>query len=239
MKSETKQIAVRESAALSNLLKATRRAHGDAWAAKKAQRAEFVALRLEQLYPGHQEPPLEHKDHFSLLVAVLLSAQCTDKRVNEVTPGLFLLADTPEKMIKLGQKKIQTIIRPCGLSPQKSKAIVGLSEILINKHCSKVPQSFEELEELPGVGHKTASVVMSQAFGVPAFPVDTHIHRLAKRWRLSNGKSVTQTERDLKRVFPEGSWNELHLRIIFYGREFCTARGCDGKICHICDSLKK
>jgi endonuclease-3 len=201
--------------------------------ATKHDRAEYVAETLEKLYP--ETPiPLDHKDAYTLLVAVVLSAQCTDKRVNLVTPELFALADTPQKMAKVPFAEIQRIIRPCGLSPQKAKAISGLSKILVEKHAGKVPDTFEELEELPGVGHKTASVVMSQAFGVPAFPVDTHIHRLAKRWRLSSGRNVVETERDLKVLFPESSWNKLHLRIIYYGREHCTARGCNGKTCMIC-----
>jgi endonuclease-3 len=202
----------------------------------KAERAEFVANRLAELYP--ETPiPLDHRDPFTLLIAVLLSAQCTDERVNKVTPALFDLADTPEMMAAVPVEKILEIIRPCGLSPQKSKAISGLSKILIEEHRGEVPQSFEALERLPGVGHKTASVVMSQAFGYPAFPVDTHIHRLAQRWKLTGGKNVVQTERDLKRAFPEEQWNALHLRIIFYGREYCTARGCDGTVCEICRRL--
>ncbi|MEM6364004.1 MAG: endonuclease III, partial [Planctomycetota bacterium] len=176
-------------------------------------------------------------DEFTLLVAVLLSAQCTDKKVNEVTPGLFAVAGTPTKMAKLGEAKILNLIRPLGLSRQKAKALSGLSRLLIDQHDGKVPSTFEALERLPGVGHKTASVVMSQAFGVPAFPVDTHIHRLAQRWGLSSGKNVVQTERDLKRLFPESAWNDLHLQIIFYGREFCTARGCDGRHCDLCRQL--
>jgi endonuclease-3 len=170
-------------------------------------------------------------------VAVVLSAQCTDKRVNEVTPALFRLARTPERMARLTVDAINVIVRPCGLAPFKAKAILGLSRILVEMHGGKVPRTFEELEALPGVGHKTASVVMSQAFGVPALPVDTHIHRLAKRWKLSSGRSVVQTERDLKRLFPESEWNALHLRIIYYGREHCTARGCDGHTCEICRTL--
>jgi endonuclease-3 len=202
----------------------------------RAERAEYIARRLGELYP--ETPiPLDHRDPFTLLIAVLLSAQCTDVRVNQVTPALFDLADTPEKMARVPVEAIRDIIRPCGLSPQKSKAISGLSNILVNQHGGEVPRTFEELEKLPGVGHKTASVVMSQAFGVPAFPVDTHIHRLAKRWKLSSGKNVVQTERDLKRAFPEGEWNRLHLRIIFYGREHCTARGCDGRTCEICRTV--
>jgi len=199
----------------------------------KQARADYAARTLEKLYP--KTPiPLDHVDAFTLLVAVVLSAQCTDKRVNQVTPELFALADTPEAMAKVPVEEIQRVIRPCGLSPQKAKAISGLSQIIVRKHAGAVPRTFEELEELPGVGHKTASVVMSQAFGVPAFPVDTHIHRLAKRWRLSSGKNVVQTEKDLKALFPEATWNKLHLRIIYYGREHCTARGCDGHTCLIC-----
>jgi endonuclease-3 len=168
---------------------------------------------------------------------VLLSAQCTDVRVNKTTPTLWKLADNPQDMSRQDVKDVENIVRPCGLGPQKSKAIVELSRLLIEKHKEVVPQSFKELEALPGVGHKTASVVMSQAFGHPAFPVDTHIHRLAKRWKLSSGRSVVQTERDLKKAFPENSWNKLHLQIIFYGREHCTARGCQGKTCLICARL--
>jgi endonuclease-3 len=196
-------------------------------------RAAYVDKALEALYP--QTPiPLDHRDAFTLLVAVVLSAQCTDKRVNLVTPELFAVADTPEKMAKVPVAEIQRIIRPCGLSPQKAKAISGLSKIIVERHAGKVPRTFEELEELPGVGHKTASVVMAQAYGVPAFPIDTHIHRLAKRWGLSSGRNVIETERDLKALFPEAKWNKLHLRIIYFGREYCTARGCDGHMCMIC-----
>ncbi|QEF98688.1 Endonuclease III [Stieleria maiorica] len=202
----------------------------------KKERAALVQQRLEEHYP--ETPiPLDHTDAFTLLVAVLLSAQCTDKKVNEVTPELFRAAGTPGKMAALGQEKILEIIRPLGLSKQKAKSLDGLSKILIEKHEGQVPQTFEELEALPGVGHKTASVVMSQAFGIPAFPVDTHIHRLAQRWGLSSGKSVVQTEQDLKKLFPRESWNKLHLQIIFYGREFCTARGCDGTRCDLCREL--
>ena len=200
---------------------------------KKAERAEIIQKRLAELYP-ETPVPLDHTDPYTLLIAVLLSAQCTDERVNQVTPDLFQRANTPAKMKKLSVDEIREIIKPCGLSPQKSKAIAGLSQILLEKHDGKVPQTFQELEALPGVGHKTASVVMAQAFGIPAFPVDTHIHRLAQRWGLTSGKNVKQTESDLKKVFPEESWNQLHLRIIFYGREHCTARGCDGTICEIC-----
>ncbi len=202
----------------------------------KAERAAFVARRLEELYP--ETPiPLDHRDPFTLLIAVLLSAQCTDERVNQVTPALFEVADSPEAMAEVPVETIREIIRPCGLSPQKSKAISALSRILVEQHGGDVPRTFEELEALPGVGHKTASVVMSQAFGHPAFPVDTHIHRLAQRWKLTSGKNVAQTEKDLKRAFPESEWNRLHLRIIFYGREHCTARGCDGTVCEICRTL--
>jgi len=199
----------------------------------KQQRADYIAKRLAQLYP--KPPiPLQHKDTYTLLVAVLLSAQCTDVRVNQVTPALWKLADNPFEMAKVPVAKIQTVIRPCGLSPQKAKAISGLSKILVDEYKGEVPADMHALEKLPGVGHKTASVVMSQAFGVPAFPVDTHIHRLAQRWGLSNGKNVVQTEKDLKKLFPENSWNKLHLQIIYYGREFCSARGCDGTVCEIC-----
>ena len=199
----------------------------------KAERAAYILQRLQELYP--QTPvPLDHTDPFTLLVAVLLSAQCTDERVNQVTPALFALADTPAAMAALEVEQIRDIIRPCGLSPQKSRAIKRLSEILLEEHGGAVPADMEALERLPGVGHKTASVVMSQAFGIPAFPVDTHIHRLAQRWGLSSGKNVVQTEKDLKRLFPREYWNRLHLQIIFYGREFCTARGCDGRTCEIC-----
>jgi endonuclease-3 len=200
---------------------------------KKPERVAYILKRLQELYP---EPPipLDHGDPFTLLVAVLLSAQCTDERVNQVTPALFAVADNPADMAALQVEEIQAIIRPCGLSPQKAKAIKRLSEILLAEHDGEVPADLVALERLPGVGHKTASVVMAQAFGVPAFPVDTHIHRLAQRWGLSSGRSVTQTERDLKRLFPEASWNRLHLQIIFYGREFCSARGCDGRVCEIC-----
>lgn len=203
---------------------------------KKVDRAQYVQRTLAKLYP--ETPiPLDHEDPYTLLVSVLLSAQCTDKRVNEVTPHLWKLAKDPYAMSKIPAARVEAVVRPCGLGPQKSKAIVELSRILIDEHEGKVPASFEDLEKLPGVGHKTASVVMAQAFGIPAFPVDTHIHRLAKRWKLSSGKNVVQTERDLKKLFPEESWNSLHLQIIFYGREHCTARGCDGKLCPICKAL--
>ncbi len=200
---------------------------------KREERAAHVARTLENLYP-RTPIPLNHRDPFTLLVAVVLSAQCTDLKVNEVTPELFAIADTPEKMARAPVAEIQRIIRPCGLSPQKAKAISGLAKLIVEKHGGRVPRTFEELEALPGVGHKTASVVMSQAFGVPAFPVDTHIHRLAARWRLSSGRNVVETERDLKALFPEATWNKLHLRMIYYGREYCTARGCNGHTCLIC-----
>jgi endonuclease-3 len=191
---------------------------------RKKEAAEFVRIELELLYP--ETPiPLDHTDAFTLLIAVLLSAQCTDARVNTITPHLFKQANNPFDMVKLSIEEIREIIKPCGLSPAKSKAIFNLSHIIINEHNGEVPSSFEALEALPGVGHKTASVVMSQAFGVPAFPVDTHIHRLMTRWKLTNGKSVEQTERDAKKLFPEESWNKLHLQIIFYGREYSPARG--------------
>ncbi|MFN3917672.1 MAG: endonuclease III [Flavobacteriales bacterium] len=190
----------------------------------KKEKAAYVVEELEKLYP-ETPVPLNHKDAYTLLIAVLLSAQCTDERVNKITPLLFAKADSPLAMIKLTVEEIQEIIRPCGLSPAKSKAIYGLSNILINEHGGEVPASFEALEKLPGVGHKTASVVMAQAFGVPAFPVDTHIHRLMHRWGLTNGKNVEQTESDAKRLFPRELWNKLHLQIIFYGREYSPARG--------------
>lgn len=200
---------------------------------RKAEKANFISTKLEELYP--ETPiPLQHSSDYTLLIAVLLSAQCTDERVNKITPALFKLAKTPKAMLKLKVEQIEEIVRPCGLSKSKSNAIWNLSRILIDKHKGKVPQSFEELEALPGVGHKTASVVMSQAFGFPAFPVDTHIHRLATRWKLTNGKSVEQTEKDLKKLFPENLWNKLHLQIIFYGREFCPARGHNLDQCIIC-----
>ena len=202
----------------------------------RKERAAFIQNRLQQLYP--ETPiPLDHKDPYTLLIAVLLSAQCTDVRVNQITPLLFARADSPQEMVKLSVEEIKEIIRPCGLSPMKSKGISGLSHILLNEHGGEVPADLKALEALPAVGHKTASVVMAQAFGVPAFPVDTHIHRLAQRWGLTNGKNVAQTERDLKRLFPESRWNDLHLQIIFYGREHCTAHGCDGRVCPICRSV--
>lgn len=200
---------------------------------KKQDKANAIAKILEDLYPD-TPIPLDHHDPYTLLVAVLLSAQCTDKRVNLVTPYLFALADNPVDMAQVEVEEIQEIIRPCGLSPRKSKAISGLSQILLDKHDGKVPQDMSALEALPGVGHKTASVVMAQAFGVPAFPVDTHIHRLAYRWALSTGKNVEKTESDLKKLFPKETWNPLHLRIIFFGREYCPARGHDPHTCPIC-----
>jgi endonuclease III len=203
---------------------------------KKQERANITLQRLVALYPD-PPIPLDHTDEFTLLVAVLLSAQCPDKKVNEITPELFRVGGTPEKMMAMGAEKILSIIRPLGLSTGKSKNLARLSEILVTEHDSLVPRTFEELESLPGVGHKTASVVMAQAFGVPAFPVDTHIHRLAHRWGLSDGTTVEQTERDLKRLFPVHTWNKLHLQIIYYGREHCTARGCNGMICGLCREL--
>ncbi|MDA8563616.1 endonuclease III [Mariniblastus sp.] len=202
---------------------------------KKSERTEFVLAKLQALYPN-PPVPLDHSNAFTLLVAVLLSAQCTDERVNMVTPELFGKADNAHGMAKVRVPTILRIIRSCGLSPRKSKAISELSKILVNEHDGEVPADMEALERLPGVGHKTASVVMAQAFGVPAFPVDTHIHRLAQRWGLTRGKNVKQTEADLKRLFPEHTWNNLHLQIIFYGREYCTARGCDGTVCEICQT---
>ena len=199
----------------------------------KAERIEFIDRRLDELYPD-PAVPLDHQDPFTLLVAVLLSAQCTDERVNQVTPSLFELADNPFEMAGHSADAIREIIKPCGLSPQKSRAIRRLSEILIEEHDGEVPQNFDALERLPGVGHKTASVVMAQSFGVPSFPVDTHIHRLAQRWGLTRGRNVVETEHDLKKVFRKDRWNDLHLQIIFYGREFCTARGCSGLVCEIC-----
>ncbi|MGE4489616.1 MAG: endonuclease III [Kiritimatiellales bacterium] len=181
--------------------------------------------------------PLQHRDAYTLLVAVILSAQCTDKRVNEVTPALFKKADTPQKMVKLGQGKIHELIATCGLANSKSRSLYEMSKMLIAEHGGSVPDSFQALEKLPGVGHKTASVIMAQAFGVPAFPVDTHIHRLAQRWKLTNGKNVEQTEADLKKLFPPERWNKLHIQLILYGREHCTARGCDGTKCGLCREL--
>lgn len=199
-------------------------------------RAAHLDRRLAEFYP-ETPVPLRHRDAYTLLVAVLLSAQCTDARVNLVTPALWALADSPAGMAQIPVAEIQTAIRSCGLAPQKAKAIAALSRLLRDRHGGQVPRTCAELEALPGVGHKTASVVMAQAFGEPAFPVDTHIHRLAQRWKLTNGRSVEQTERDLKRLFPRAQWNRLHLRMIFYGREHCTARGCDGTVCELCREL--
>ena len=199
----------------------------------KFERANYILYRLDELYPN-PPIPLRSKNHFQLLVAVLLSAQCTDERVNKVTPELFKLAGDPFKMQNVPVQEIYSIIRPCGLAPKKSKAISELSAILVEKYNGEIPKEIDLLEELPGVGHKTASVLLSQGFGIPAFPVDTHIHRLAQRWGLTCGKSVVKTEEDLKKIFPRDAWNKLHLQIIFYGREFCTARGCKGTTCEIC-----
>ncbi len=208
---------------------------------KRSDKARHVSKILNRIYK-RVPIPLNHKNKFELVVAVLLSAQCTDERVNQVTPILFKKANSAIKMTKVTKNTIYKIIRPCGLAPQKSKAIFKLSRILVKKFKGKVPESFEELEKLPGVGHKTASVVMSQGFGHPAFPVDTHIHRLAQRWGLTNGKNVVQTENDLKNLFPKKSWNKLHLQIIFYGRQYCQARSCYGlecEICKICNPKRK
>lgn len=202
----------------------------------RKDKAEFAARTLAELYP-HTPIPLDHEDPYTLLVAVVLSAQCTDKKVNEITPVLFGKARTPQQMVQLSVQEIEDIIRPCGLSPMKSKGIHGLSRILLDQHAGKVPRTFAALEALPAVGHKTASVVMAQAFGVPAFPVDTHIHRLAWRWTLSTGKSVEHTETDLKKLFPADTWNALHLRIIFFGREHCPAKGHDPRKCPICSVI--
>jgi endonuclease-3 len=202
----------------------------------KKKRGKYIQKVLGDLYPS-PKPPLDHADPFTLLIAVLLSAQTTDARVNIVTPDLFKKASNAKTMAQLSVEEILHFIKTCGLSPTKAKHIKRLSEILIEKYAGQVPRTFEELEELPGVGHKTASVVMSQSFEVPAFPVDTHIHRLAKRWKLTSGKNVEKTEEDLKKIFLESAWNPLHLQIIFYGREFCTARSCDGTICRICKHL--
>jgi len=202
----------------------------------KKERADYILHHLEELYP--ETPiPLDHVDPYTLLVAVLLSAQCTDARVNTVTPALFERASNPHDMMRVPVAEVLAIVKPCGLAPKKAAAIVGLSKILVEQHGGEVPADLASLEMLPGVGHKTASVVMAQAFGEPAFPVDTHIHRLAQRWGLTNGRNVVQTEADLKKLFPSESWNKLHLQIIFYGREFCTARGCDGTVCPMCRTL--
>lgn len=206
----------------------------------KAQKAKIIAKRLDALYP-RPTIPLNHGDNFTFLVAVMLSAQCTDKRVNETTPALFAKADSPQKMASLSEDEIREIIKPCGLAPTKAKNIKKMSEILCDKFGGRVPNTFEELESLPGVGHKTASVLMSQAFGVPAFPVDTHIHRLATRWGLTDGKSVEHTERDLKKIFPKEKWHDLHLQFIYYGREHCKASACKtpDKYCQLCKLLRK
>jgi endonuclease-3 len=202
----------------------------------KKEKAAWVVEQLGEYYP--ETPiPLDHTSAYTLLIAVLLSAQCTDERVNRITPALFAKADTPEKMIELSVEEIREIVKPCGLSPRKSKAIFDLSHILLDKHNGEVPESFEFLEELPGVGHKTASVVMAQSFGVPAFPVDTHIHRLMYRWGLTTGKNVVKTEEDAKKIFPRELWNKLHLQIIFYGREYCKARGHQKNQCPICNKI--
>ncbi len=198
-----------------------------------SEKVRRIAEVLDRLYPDPQVP-LDHKDPYTLLIAVLLSAQCTDKRVNLVTPQLFALADNPADMVGLGEVRIREIIRPCGLSPQKAKAIHGLSRILCERYGGKVPADWEALEALPGVGHKTASAVMSHAFNIPAFPVDTHIHRLAERWGLSSGRNVVETERDLKRLFPESEWMRRHLQIIYFGREHCPALRHDAATCPIC-----
>ena len=203
---------------------------------KKKEKALYIQKKLNELYPN-PKAPLNHSNAFTLLIAVLLSAQTTDKRVNIVTQELFKKASSPEKMLKLGEKKVYEHIKTCGLAPKKAKAIIGTSKILLNKYQGKVPNELKLLEELPGVGHKTASVVVSEFFHKPAFPVDTHIHRLAQRWGLTNGKSVKKTEEDLKKLFDEKDWRDLHLQIIFYGRAFCTAQGCDGTICFMCKSL--
>jgi endonuclease-3 len=202
----------------------------------KQQRVEHVLRRLGELYPS-PPIPLDYTDAFTLLVAVLLSAQCTDVRVNKVTPALFQLGRTPQDLADVPVEAIEAIVRPCGLGPQKARAIKELSRILVREYAGCVPACLEQLEKLPGVGHKTAQVVMAQAFGEPSFPVDTHIHRLAQRWELTRGKSVLQTERDLKRLFPKEAWNKLHLQFIYFGREHCTARGCDGAFCEICRTL--
>jgi len=199
----------------------------------KKERAKYIEQRLQELYP-RAGIPLKHRDPYTLLVAVILSAQCTDKRVNEVSPHLFAAADNPAAMAKTSAAKIESIIKPLGLAPRKAQAISELSKILMEKHDGEVPDNFEDLEALPGVGHKSASVVMNQAFGHPAFPVDTHIHRLTQRWGLSSGRNVVQTEKDLKRLFPQDAWGRLHLQIIYYGRQYCTARSCDGTVCEIC-----
>lgn len=202
----------------------------------KKQRAEHIRRRLEERFPD-TPIPLDHRDAYTLLVAVLLSAQCTDKRVNQVTPQLFALADNPQAMARQSVEAVEAIVRPCGLGPAKARHIVSLSKIIMERHGGKVPASLEELEALPGVGHKTASVIMVQWYGQPAFPVDTHIHRLARVWKLSAGRNVSETERDLKKLYPPECWGGLHLRFIFHGREVCPARGCDGRRCDLCQEL--
>jgi endonuclease III len=204
----------------------------------KSEKAADILKILENLYP-HPEVPLQHKDAYTLLISVLLSAQCTDERVNKITPQLFKMADNPVDMMKLSVEEIREIIKPCGLSPMKSKGIAGLSKILMEKYNGQVPDTFEALEELPAVGHKTASVVMTQWFGKPAFPVDTHIHRLAYRWGLTSGKNVEQTEKDLKQLIPEKKWNKAHLQIIYFGREYCPARGHEWRACPICSKYMR
>lgn len=203
---------------------------------KKKERALFIEKKLNELYPN-PKAPLDHKNAFTFLIAVLLSAQTTDKRVNLVTKELFKMADSPQKMLDLGENQVYELIKTCGLAPKKAKAIISTSKIILEKHQGKVPNELSLLEELPGVGHKTASVVISEFFGKPAFPVDTHIHRLAQRWGLTNGKSVAKTEKDLKLIFDKMNWRNLHLQFIFYGRAYCSARGCDGTICFMCKSL--
>lgn len=205
----------------------------------KQERADYIAKRLDGFFPDVPANPPLSKNPYQLLVAVILSAQCTDKRVDETTPHLFAVADTPEKMAALPRAKIEKIIRPCGLAPGKSKNIRETSRLIIEKHGGNVPRTFDELEALPGVGHKTASIVMARAFGEPAFAVDTHIHRLATRWNLTSGKNVVETERDLKKLFPQKLWQKRHVQIIYYGRSHCSARGCDGTRCPICSELKK
>lgn len=202
------------------------------------EKSQFIQQTLDKLYPT-VDIPLQHKDAYTLLIAVLLSAQCTDERVNKITPILFHRANNPTDMVQLSVVEIEDIIRPCGLSPKKSKAIHQLSQIILEKHNGEVPKTFEELEALPGVGHKTASVVMSQAFGEPAFPVDTHIHRLATRWGLTSGKNVVETEKDLKNIFPKNTWNKLHLQIIYFGRQFCPARRHNAEECPICSEVNR
>ena len=203
---------------------------------KKIERVKIIIQKLEELYP--ETPiPLDHKNNFTLLVAVVLSAQSTDKKVNELSKELFRIAETAKKMYELGENKIYNQIKHLGLARTKAKNIYNLSEIIFKKYNNKLPNTFDELESLPGVGHKTASVIISQAFGIPAFPVDTHIHRLSQRWGLTSGKNVIQTEKDLKKIFPKILWNKLHLQIIFYGRAYCSARGCDGTVCKLCKEL--